>query len=651
MGEQTVNLARLSFRKYAAWVLVLYLVVSAFGMTTSHTGQIFGATQERSVHLLGSPRPERSDEFLRGSPRVIASLRGIDLSSYTPFDVTGSSTYEDATNGLLEAVVRWTRPPNELLTDEIARRLPLQVGFSLLWWSSTILLLLVLPLWFRQLGLNAGVGVVCGVLIFLTPTNSWFSYLPSFLVANAVASACCFLLISELHHRRWFKGWRWIIFILVAIYCGRYALTVIQYPPWGVPTAALVLLVTGTFFVRRDFNRQWVIYGASILVAGVGAMLVIRLNQNLFSVALDTVYPGKRRSIGGSGESQPFGGPISWFMQTNFAREQGKTNPELAWGPLFLVFPTLALLLKNQQDESESAKRTAIATALSLLVVLTILFWSQVEWPRFLLNWNPLALVPSGRAAQISGVLAVLPLCVIMTQKFVRPANFRSSGVGITAVFAIATAVFVSKDTEWLRVNYFTGSGVLVTWLSLAVTVILTIALINWNSRFSLIALAGAMLLSSVGVNPVTLGLGAFNHSNAVSRVLELSSRDNGRWATTGFYEDALIISTGVPQLSGQQPYGPNREAWEILDPESRFEEFWNRGQSYVNFAWDARAEWTIWNPSPDVIQIVIDPCRSELKQLNLRWIVSINPISFPCISESHQVTWMGNTLNIYGLN
>ena len=73
---------------YALAVLFVYALLVGCRITTSHTGLITGNSSEKSTILLGQPRQERSDEVLRGSPLVIASLRDIPPSFKTQLELT-----------------------------------------------------------------------------------------------------------------------------------------------------------------------------------------------------------------------------------------------------------------------------------------------------------------------------------------------------------------------------------------------------------------------------------------------------------------------------------------------------------------------------------------------------------------------------------
>ena len=97
--------------------------------------------------------------------------------------------------------------------------------------------------------------------------------------------------------------------------------------------------------------------------------------------------------------------------------------------------------------------------------------------------------------------------------------------------------------------------------------------------------------------------------SPLAKEIREIRKSDSGGvWASDPFWGDALVMAQGVHMLSGQQPLGPNREAWDLLDPTHQFEDKWNRGQSYVHFTWDInRLDILISNPNPDIMN-----CRSR---------------------------------------
>jgi hypothetical protein len=150
-------------------------------------------------------------------------------------------------------------------------------------------------------------------------------------------------------------------------------------------------------------------------------------------------------------------------------------------------------------------------------------------------------------------------------------------------------------------------------------------------------------------VNPITVGLGPLRNSDALQTLQNLAKTDTtARWASSGFYFDALIMSSAVPQVSGQQFLAPNKKEWHKIDPSEKFLEFWNRGQSYVNFQLAPGNSFTIWNPSPDVIQVVGDPCDKRFAQIHLNWFVVSENINSECLLLRKKTTWLEGDLFIF---
>jgi hypothetical protein len=635
------------FGLYAAFLLVAYFVISALGMTTSHTSIVFGSEDERSQTLIGEARSERSDEFLRGSPRTIASLRGIEGTQYSPLDYTGSDEYLNVQAGVLQKVVHLSSPIHELIIGEVVDLVPLKTGFALLWWLSTVTLLLAVPAWFLLLGLSGRVGVYCAIALILVPLNGWFSYLPTLLMANAVGAAVAVLVALRFMKTNRSLVLKLLVAAILGIYGGRMCFVVVQYPPWGFPILGVVALATGAFVFRQIPVKRDLLALSVVGVAAITAVvLVLSYNRSLYSVILDTVYPGKRRDSGGSGDQLVWSGPLSWFLQSDFVRERALSNPERALGPTFLLFPTV-LLLVIQRQLIAARKWVTVAVTLAVVWVGALLVWAQAKWPDWMLRLNPLVWVPAPRAGQILGYVILIPLFLMLSQRETSTIKRSFISSGLIAVLVIGVS---AGQLEMMRINFLGGVDVSVIWWTFLMILIVTLALTQIRrTDFAALPLLGFLLFSSVAISPITVGLGAYGRSNALSTILELSNEEpSRRWATTGFYEDALMISSGVPQLSGQQPLGPNKAAWRVLDPDGAYVDSWNRGQSYINFAWDGSGKWSIWNPSPDVIQVVMDPCDSRLSQLGLGWVVSRAQIWFPCLTERNNLTWMGEPLFVY---
>jgi hypothetical protein len=123
-------------------------------------------------------------------------------------------------------------------------------------------------------------------------------------------------------------------------------------------------------------------------------------------------------------------------------------------------------------------------------------------------------------------------------------------------------------------------------------------------------------------VMPLQVGFSDLRDGKAAAAVNQVAAAAEGRWATDDIFVDALLMANAVPSLSGQQTAGPNVAAWQRLAPGQQA--MWNRGASYVVFHWqEDRDRPTLALPSPDMIDVSIDPCSDVLDRFDVRTIVS----------------------------
>jgi hypothetical protein len=632
-----------SILRYVLVVTLGYFALAGAGITSSHSSALYGDNDEKSNVLFGSARQQRSDEFLRGTPRAIAALRDIKMADYTPLDYSGTLEYRNQQSSTLSLLNYYSSPIHTIFVDKFSKFMPIEIAYAAGWWLNIWVLFVSVPLFFYLLGLRISLGALCALAIFASPTSSWFSYLPSALLGQAFASASLALMALNLLEKPTLA--KNAFALVCGFYAGRMAFSVAQYPPWGIPILVLIGVIVISHLSVQGISRQLLLNIVQILSVGtIAALIVLFYNRQIFTIALETVYPGSRREAGGNGDQILWSGGISWFFQSTFARSANLTNPEVILGPTFMVIPFLFLYIKNRASDLYSRSMLRASSG-SLALLLVLICWSQFHWPAWALNFNPLVWTPSARADQIVGVLVLVPVFMIV--------NFQAKDripYGSAFLITLLTVGIAARDMQSTLGTFLPGASQAILMVSILFVSIVTISFVRLGSPFLRITpLLIVLVASSILVNPFVRGVGALGKSNAVTVLKDLSKTSpNGRWATTGFYLDALMISTGVPQLSGQQPYGPNAEAWRKIDTQSKFEDNWNRGQSYIQFAWDPRKDMVIWNPSGDVIQVVVNPCDTRLQDLQLHWVMSPTPLSYECLKERSQVKWMGVPVHIY---
>jgi hypothetical protein len=302
-------------------------------------------------------------------------------------------------------------------------------------------------------------------------------------------------------------------------------------------------------------------------------------------------------------------------------------------GWTILLVPAGVLLVLASRDENGRPRRPPLAWSIGVTVVL--LLWSQIEWPSALSELNPLALVPGERVTQILGMWVAIPVVILMS-------SARLNAGRVTPVVTGGIVLALGLRAANQHQLFFSDTSTTALVVVAAVGAVLTWALSARRWQVPALSMVAALsVLSVIWVNPLVIGVGDLRDSESARVVQRLLSGDSGRVASDDYTVDPVLQVNGASMVSGQQYWGPDEESWASLDPFGTEEAQWNRGTSYVTFAWDSTvAEAQIVAVQPDLIQIRIDPCATMLAELNVTWIVSSRPIDCACLTKVAEIEW-----------
>ncbi len=630
---------------YSAGLLLFILILSFLKLSTASLPFSSDGTDDARV-LVNKIRNTRSDDFLRGFPRWISYQRGGTPDSILDYSES-SEAKKNTGNSAYFVVENIVVLPDEAIQKLINFIAPLEVRFSFREWLVYLRIFLVVPLYFMVIGLRGRSGVVAAIAISITPLSLWFGGSAAAMTAAVLLPlALCglFVRIYASTHRR-----RLLLLFILGIYAGKYAFYAVDYPPWKWPlflVFSTLILVT----LLSEFKYKQVIMAMLFLLIPVIIFQLIRLQLSYtqYATTLDTVYPGKRRAVGGGGYGNPMSGAITWFMETDESRNKGMVNPEFAFSLnalVWIVWIAAPVLLLKKQSLDVLNGLTA-----SLIPLGVVILWVSSTWPAVATKYNPLTFVTTDRAGQIIGIIVLLLIIIISTIK--PDLTFKERMLLGSLSGFIVLLVSIPDSVYWNKYFYATRPIELV-WAScfvLGVCVFLFFAI--KQPLLSVVPLLIFSGLSGVKIQPLTVGLGPLVSSPLAKEIREIRKSDpDGVWAADPFWGDAMVMAQGVHMLSGQQPLGPNREAWGLLDPTNQSEEKWNRGQSYIFFLWDINQPGVvISNPNPDIIHVLTSPCNPILKLLKLKYIMS-DSAQGPCLKKIFDHTWMAKPVTIYRLS
>jgi hypothetical protein len=357
-----------------------------------------------------------------------------------------------------------------------------------------------------------------------------------------------------------------------------------------------------------------------------------------------TLYPGGRRSEGGGLGVPLLSGPFDFVLARGpGAAIQGTNQSEASLGWIIVVILALVVWGTSSLLGSDSGKSRVRRRWTATLVLGVVLFaWGTVKWPSILLDFNPLQLIPGERLMQILSVVWLVPALLMLfpdaeALEGVRRRRVAASGALVVFILTLTAGNGFRANVPGLTVGW--------VWAISVMMLIGCFALVMWPKRMiGLIPLAVMALWSTATVNPLVRGLGDLVNSRSAA-VLSETVRGESEMRRVGsddIFVDALVAANGLPLMSGQQGWGPNREAYQMIDPMEVFQDQWNRGASFVRFFWDeSLGEDLSVAGEADQIVITISPCNSGLGKLGMGWVISTRPLSSSCLEGGVTFRWM----------
>ena len=651
------------YQKYFLAVFLVYLFLVFAGVHTSSVGILEGEDIRGTVTYFGKPQSIRSDEFLRSTPILLGQIKHSESKNKenkktitTPFDANYSDNLLIGDNvsqrsGIPSAQYLYTDTLN--IDDRILSALPLQQEYVARWWLNTLYLFIGIGLIFKALEISWKYSFLCGLLVWLSPPNQWWSLWPIQSVAPASLATGLFLSsLAVLDAQNFGKTQTnrsgrlkvFVMLLLSALFALRLPGT---YQPWSIPTSIFFIFLTFGIIAGGRFSRRTI---KIILIPFAGLFFLVALPvfvklSSALSKTLSTVYPGARHFQGFT-DFPHWSGPAAWGFQNVSGTVVNQS--EFAIGMLiFIPLVIFTLLLSERNDTTKQSLRLPLT--ISCIPISVFLLWVIAPWSKNVSDVLLLSKLQPERIMQILGVIAPI-LFVLAVVNWSRKPDEGKSKSNPALLFGLFTFILTIQGSVALRNKLLTNMTLGSLWLT-ALTAALAISFIFIKKfrRIGLALLLIGSMVSVINVNPVVRGFGIFGKSRAMTVLNSAHKVSDGRWASDNYGFDSVTTGAGLRLLSGNQGSGPNLEAYHVLDPEDKSISIWNRGGSYVFFNWTAGPEIGFINPSFDLVAIQIDPCNQVLNKFDLSWIVSSTNMSIhPCLRYYESLIFQGVKFNIY---
>jgi hypothetical protein len=619
---------------YFPLIVVLATVVLGSLKLTQSSVSIYGPKGEDRGLVAGRARPLRTDEWLVRTPLVARQVElGLPRDDQMGVGKHDMTVTNDLPTGGWDVLVRPHLLPYHVFGIERA--------FAFEWW----IVLLALPaIGLYTLALVLGVrpltAALVAMIVILSPVVQWWTVTSTGTTIGYALLAGAALIVATRVRSRYAR----VAFAAVAGWLAA-CLVCVVYPPWAVPmfliggvTAAAAISAS---YPEREARRAWwrrllVIVGVAAAVGGVLVVAFALAHRDAFEAIANAVYPGQRRSMGGTGDlSLIFGAPFDLLQSTKslaVVTVNGVNQSEASAG-LFTVFAVAAALIADPSRSFLRPWRNRAVLFAVLGVASLLLAWYVLPIPAGVGRLLLLDRVPTERVP-----LPLAAACALLFALFIDV--YRRPGERMHPRALAAGTIAFLVPTLWAGWQLRVDGKPVPHWevLLLALAATAGVALALSGRQVGLWLLVALFAVAAATVNPLQHGLSPLTDGSAANLGRTLRARpDTGtviflvpRGEVTAI---GGLTASGVPLLSGVNEY-PNAAAWRVLDPDGASRNAWDRYNT------------AIWVPAPPgstpgfrlsppaALAVSVDPCDPRLAKLGVRTIVSDDPLTDPCLTQ-----------------
>jgi hypothetical protein len=402
------------------------------------------------------------------------------------------------------------------------------------------------------------------------------------------------------------------------------------YPPWQVPVGYLFLFVFVGLFIRdglyhsfkpRSKYRMLCLIGALALASGLTLSFLFTCLPDL-KVMSNTVYPGKRVSVGGDYSfAMLFKG---LYNLTTIRSVEPKIGDESEASSFYYLFPAvfIGILLSRRLRTKLGFMGWLLIAYLAAMLVFLL-----AGVPESVARATLLSYVPPYRADIAVGlasiILCVYALALIKDAKMEAGAGWNRLVPTMTAL-AVAALFFLHGVVLMKATDGFPPANALV--LVSLLGGFLSYCLLTGKASIFCGALTTIVVATTALFNPLATNLDHIYKSELAQQIVRFNDQsvEHPLWLPYGgVYPGMLITALGGRSLTGVQ-WPPQLSLWRSFAPNTPDERVYNR-YAEVSLEYRENPNWVSFrNPNQGVLIVGLDPRNPALKSLGARYVLAI---------------------------
>ena len=533
-----------------------------------------------NVYLEPGDEPSRFQEPIFGRYR---GIRSDEWNVFTPLAL--SQEFNDY--GIMNPISRaW---PTDMLTiynqpvwDITLIAKPFYWGYLLLgpsyglswFWAGRLiaLFLVTFELFMLLTKGKKGYSVMAAFLIAFAPVVQWW-FAINFFVEMLVAGQLAILMIY--HFMNTDHLLKKAIYAFVFALCGL-AYIFALYPAWMIPLlyvfAVLAIWVIASNFKngKRRKAEWFYVIGALLLIGGIAGFWYLR-SEEAFALTMNTAYPGKRVYTGGDVRGMLFA--YTSNLITPYLSTPNPCEGAMMYGffPLTEIIALTYLIKKKGKD---------LLVVLLLLLDAAFLAFAIFGVP----EWLAKATLLSNTTARILPIICLIE--IILYLKILSATDEPLAAKKWSRAVFIVLGILLSCFAVWAAARsidpiLLPEHGVpKAYWIGFAAIMSAFMAYFFLHrkgllKKLFIICVCALAFLSGAFVNPIMRTADAIYDKPLAEAVQELQQEEPGTWIATDQYSN-FLIANGAPTITSTNIF-PALERWELLDPDGKSEEIYNR--------------------------------------------------------------------------
>ena len=594
------------FRKrYVVSFLLLLLLVlgkfngSSYGMWNTYIEPNYPVNSLNSI--MAPIRAIRSDEWFVNSPHVLSEFYN-DFAYYNSFSRSIPTDMFTTLPVPVKSIMIVTKP---FLIGYLF--LGKDYGMAFYWWGRLIALFLVTFEFFRIFTKdNRKVSLLGTILVTFSPAIFW--WYSQYLVEQLIGGNLAIIMFYYLLHSKEKKK---KILSSIGLGFGFLIFFFTLYPAWLVPLGYFYLILALYILYEYLKLEKIKLKDLSYLLIPISMFIIFLIiffmkSYDAYKIISNTIYPGKRISLGNEGFKNLFYYPISILFPYLNIDNPCEASTFYSFFP-FSIILTLYLIIKERKDN-------ILLICLIGLVIFFVLD-TLLPMPSIIAKLTLLSRVPGERLVVIISYILVF-ITILTLNKIKLTKKSRNTLLILSVIISLIVTYFSYQEL-------FANHGVKIFIVSSFCLIILFILMLTKKENLLLLSTIFICLLSTIWVNPLMKGFSGI-YEKPIAKELEKYKDEDKKWLLLdSIFLPNYFIANGLKVVNSTNVY-PNMDFYHLLDKELKYEDIYNR-YAHVEIKL-TNDETSFTSPYEDQVHIALNS--KDLCKLNVDYVGSLSDVS-----------------------